>query len=121
MSLKERLSIICKQSAGLRQHQRRFTLLGVRWALPLIIGTALVLLTVIPLRAIDPDDIIITIGGTGNAGYNGDVISAPIADLNAPSGIVVLPSGEIIIADTTNHRIRQIRVHAILILPPGNR
>ena len=49
-----------------------------------------------------------TIAGTGTQGFSGDNGSAINAELNAPQGIAVDPSGTIYIADTGNHRIRSI-------------
>jgi DNA-binding beta-propeller fold protein YncE len=52
--------------------------------------------------------VIMTIAGTGAAGYNGDDKPALQAELNSPSGISVAPNGDIYIADTLNYRVRMI-------------
>jgi sugar lactone lactonase YvrE len=52
--------------------------------------------------------VLTTIAGTGTQGFSGDSGSATNAELNAPQGIAVDPSGTIYIADTGNHRIRSI-------------
>jgi mono/diheme cytochrome c family protein len=61
------------------------------------------------LRRIDPDTKeVVTIAGTGRAGFNGDNVPAGSAQLNSPNGVVVHPDGRIFIADTNNNRIRVI-------------
>ena len=52
--------------------------------------------------------VITTVAGSGVAGYIGDGASATAARLNAPNGIFVNATGELFIADTTNHRIRKV-------------
>ena len=49
-----------------------------------------------------------TVAGNGVAGYNGDGISATSAELNEPYGVFVDGSGDIFIADTFNHAIREV-------------
>ena len=49
-----------------------------------------------------------TVAGNGTAGYAGDGGAATGAELNQPEGVVVDPSGNIYIADTTNNRIRMV-------------
>ena len=57
------------------------------------------------------------LAGTGVAGFNGDRQAAMEADLNRPSDVLVAANGEILVADTDNHRIRRLaRVAAPL--PP---
>ncbi len=52
--------------------------------------------------------IISTVAGTGSAGYNGDGILATTAQLWAPNDINVDASGNLYIADWTNHRVRKV-------------
>lgn len=54
------------------------------------------------------------IAGNGTAGYSGDGGLATQAQLFNVSGVAVLPSGEIVIADTSNHRIRKINTDGII-------
>lgn len=61
--------------------------------------------------------IITTIAGTGNAGYNGDGISALTADLNIPKGIIVDRFGCIYFSDSENNRVRKIEACAVGIEP----
>jgi sugar lactone lactonase YvrE len=51
---------------------------------------------------------IVTVAGTGIAGYNGDGIAATSAKLNNPRGVAVGSSGNFFIADTHNDRIREV-------------
>jgi uncharacterized protein (TIGR03437 family) len=60
------------------------------------------------VRKIAPDGTISTVAGNGPAGYNGDGIPAVAASLNAPQGVAVDSAGNLYIADTDNHRIRQV-------------
>ena len=60
------------------------------------------------IRKINSEGMITTTAGTGVAGYNGDSIAATAAQLNAPSGVCIDASDNILIADALNHRIRKI-------------
>jgi len=51
---------------------------------------------------------ITTVAGSDNGAYNGDGILATAAYLKYPDGVAVDASGNIYIADTSNHRIREI-------------
>ncbi|MGH8972603.1 MAG: hypothetical protein ACRD0C_05305, partial [Acidimicrobiia bacterium] len=50
--------------------------------------------------------IITTVAGTGKSGYGGDGGPAVAARLAEPRGIALTPSGDIVILDTNNNRIR---------------
>ena len=52
--------------------------------------------------------IITTVAGNGNAGYNGDSISAVTAKLNFPTGVFVDYCQNLFIADPQNNRIRKV-------------
>jgi len=52
--------------------------------------------------------IISTVAGTGVASYSGDGGAATSAQLNYPYGVAVDSSGNLYIADRSNHRIRKI-------------
>lgn len=60
------------------------------------------------VRKIDPNGIITTIAGTGERGFEGDGGPADAAKLDRPYGVTVKPDGTVLVADTHNHRIRQI-------------
>src|SRR5690606_20963965 len=51
---------------------------------------------------------IITVAGTGTAGFNNDSISGTNAQINNPSDVVVDKAGNLYIADKNNHRVRKI-------------
>jgi len=48
------------------------------------------------------------VAGTGLPGFNGDNIPAAAAQLNAPRTIVLEANGDLLIADSGNHRIRRV-------------
>jgi len=54
---------------------------------------------------------IVTVAGTGAAGFNGDNIPATAAQLSAPRDVAVDLAGDLFIADTDNNRIREV-VHS---------
>jgi hypothetical protein len=57
---------------------------------------------------------IITIAGTGTAGYNGDNINALSAQLNSPYGIAIDASGNIIFSDYDNDKVRMVSKSGII-------
>ncbi len=60
------------------------------------------------IRKVSTDGTITTIAGTGDNGLSGDGAAATLAFLNRPRGVAVDSMGNIFIADTSNHRIREI-------------
>ena len=60
------------------------------------------------IRRVNTKGIITTIAGTGDEGYSGDGGSAVDAQLSAPRGLAVDGSGNLYIADTSNHAIRRV-------------
>ncbi|MCC7496038.1 MAG: hypothetical protein IT160_00585 [Bryobacterales bacterium] len=58
------------------------------------------------IRRIDPGGSAATIAGDGQAGFAGDGGPAAQGRLNGPSSMAVLPSGDILVADSANNRIR---------------
>jgi GT2 family glycosyltransferase/DNA-binding beta-propeller fold protein YncE len=61
------------------------------------------------IRRVDrPTGVIVTIAGSGRAGYDGDGKLAVDAALNTPSAVAAAANGDIYIADTLNYRIRMI-------------
>ncbi|PAW87328.1 MAG: hypothetical protein B9S33_06445 [Pedosphaera sp. Tous-C6FEB] len=50
--------------------------------------------------------VITTVAGSGTAGFSGDGAAATAAQLNFPHGIAVHPDGTLLIADSTNNRVR---------------
>src|ERR1035437_5622205 len=69
------------------------------------------------IRKVNPAGMISTVAGTGVAGTSWEEAVATEASLYAPRGVVVDDMGDIFIADTGNHRIRQVtpdgRIHTI--------
>ncbi len=63
------------------------------------------------VRKVDAAGIITTFAGTGGSGFNGDYIPATEAQLNAPRGVTVDPSGNnLYIVENGGHRIRKINL-----------
>ena len=60
------------------------------------------------VRQVTPSGIIVTVAGTGVAGYQGDQGPASAALLNAPGGVAIDSAGNLTIADTVNQRIRKV-------------
>jgi sugar lactone lactonase YvrE len=58
---------------------------------------------------------IATVAGDGTSGYMGDGAAAISAELSSPSGIFVDAAGDIFIADTDNHAIREVTASTGLI------
>jgi hypothetical protein len=57
---------------------------------------------------------IITVAGTGSAGYNGDNINALSAQLNLPYGVAVGASGNIFFSEYDNGRVRMVSKSGII-------
>jgi hypothetical protein len=51
---------------------------------------------------------IVTLAGTGTAGYNGENLAATIAELKLPMGVAVDAAGDLYIADSGNARVREV-------------
>jgi DNA-binding beta-propeller fold protein YncE len=61
------------------------------------------------VRKIGSDGNISAVTGTGTAGFGGDGALASAATLNFPTGLAIAPDGQLVIADTFNHRVRKLR------------
>jgi hypothetical protein len=59
--------------------------------------------------------IITTLAGTGSPNFNGDGIPATTANLNNPITVVLNPSGNLLIADSLNYRVRMLDMSSGLI------
>lgn len=66
------------------------------------------------IRKVKPSGIISTVAGTGTAGTSGDEDSATSARLDSPRGIAADDAGNLYIADTGNHRIRQVTPDGVI-------
>ena len=72
------------------------------------------------IRQITANGYILTIAGTGVAGFGGDDGSASAALLNTPSDVTVGADGTLYIADRGNHRVRRIGVNGVITTVAGN-
>ena len=71
------------------------------------------------IRKVGLDGIITTVAGTGMVAFGGDGGPAVDASLNFPEGVTVDGSGNLFIADTQNHRIRQVSLGGIITTVAG--
>ena len=60
------------------------------------------------VRRVSPDGIITTVAGNGIQGYSGDGGPATSASLNGTFGLAIDPSGDLLLADAVNNRIRSV-------------
>ncbi len=60
------------------------------------------------VRIVPANGLMNTLAGTGDAGYNGDQIPAATATLYSPMGVAADMYGGVYIADSYNHRIREV-------------
>jgi len=72
------------------------------------------------IRAVPADGTITTVAGTGEAGFSGDGGPATSAELSAPHGVSVLPSGGYLVPDTDNDRVRLVRPDGTITTVAGN-
>jgi len=60
------------------------------------------------IREVRPDRVIVAFAGTGISGFSGDNGPAGQAQLSAPEAVAVEPNGNLLVADTYNHRVREL-------------
>jgi sugar lactone lactonase YvrE len=72
------------------------------------------------IRKIGTNNLIRTIAGNGEPGYNGDNIPAAQATLFFPEGVSVDGIGNIYIAESNGHRVRKIKPDGIITAVAGN-
>jgi len=60
------------------------------------------------VRKVDGWGVITTVAGTGVSGYSGDGGPAANAQIDKPKGVSLDSLGQLILADTSNHRLRQV-------------
>jgi uncharacterized protein (TIGR03437 family) len=70
------------------------------------------------IRVVTPDGNIATIAGTGIAAYSGDSGSALQVALNNPCGLAFDGSGNLLVADTGNNRVRMLSSTQVVVTPP---
>lgn len=66
------------------------------------------------IRVVSPEGVIRTLAGTGEAGFSGDGGPATEARLRSPHAVAVDGAGNILIADTSNGRIRQVSPDGVI-------
>lgn len=72
------------------------------------------------IRRITPDGVISTVAGTGTSGFSGDDGPATAAQVNRPWGITLDAAGSLWIADSANHRVRQVTPNGVIRTVAGN-
>ena len=72
------------------------------------------------VRRIDPDGSILTVAGTGVAGFSGDGGLGAAAKLDYPTGLAVEPTGSLLIVDTNNNRVRRLTTDQKISTVAGN-
>jgi uncharacterized protein (TIGR03437 family) len=72
------------------------------------------------VRRVSPGGVIVTVAGTGVAGYSGDGGPAAGAMLSNPEGLASDADGNVYIADTGNNRIRKLLPSGTIISIAGN-
>ena len=72
------------------------------------------------VRRVGADGRISTIAGTGVPGFSGDGGPAVSAQLNLVHGVALLPDGSVVLADTSNQRIRRVSSSGTITTVAGN-
>lgn len=67
-------------------------------------------------RVVAANGMIMTVAGTGTPGFDGDGGPAQDAKLGNPVAIALGPTGDLFIADSTNHRIRRVDLSSGIIV-----
>ena len=71
------------------------------------------------IRELKSNGAIVTIAGTGTAGYSGDGGPATKAQLNHPAGLALDPQGNLLIADSGNNVIRKVNLSGTITTMAG--
>ena len=72
------------------------------------------------IREIRLDGHIVTLAGTGEAGFSGDGGQAQLAQLNSPQGLAIDSGGDVYIADSLNHAVRRVGRDGVITTIAGN-
>jgi sugar lactone lactonase YvrE len=72
------------------------------------------------IRMVGTNEIITTVAGNGTASYSGDGGAATNAELFYPYGVTVDATGNLLIADSSNNRIRKVGTNEIITTVAGN-
>jgi sugar lactone lactonase YvrE len=71
------------------------------------------------VRKVSAGGVITTVAGTGTSGYSGDGGAATSARLYDPEGVAVGAAGTLFIADTDNHRVREVSASGVITTAAG--
>ncbi|MGI8713968.1 MAG: hypothetical protein ACR2NR_12490 [Solirubrobacteraceae bacterium] len=71
------------------------------------------------VQEVSPAGIITTVAGNGRTGFSGDGSPATSARLSSPTDVAVLPGGGFLIADTGNHRVREVQPDGTIVTVAG--
>jgi glucose/arabinose dehydrogenase len=67
---------------------------------------------------------VVTVAGTGDAGFNGDGLTGPAGELDEPTAVAVDGAGDVFIADTANCRVRVVPARSMTLfgraMAPGH-
>ena len=66
------------------------------------------------VKRVAPDGTISTIAGDGRSASLGDGGLAAFAEFDSPQGLAVTPEGTLLVADTQNHRVREIGLDRVI-------
>ena len=58
---------------------------------------------------------VVTVAGTGQAGFNGDGLAGTVSELDEPTGVAVDDGGDVVIADTANCRVRVLAARSAMV------
>lgn len=72
------------------------------------------------IRRIGPDGRIVTVAGSGTAGFNGDGAVGVAVQLSFPTAVAVEPAGSLLIADTGNQRVRRLLSNGAVVTIAGS-
>lgn len=66
------------------------------------------------IRAIRPDETIVTVAGSSDDGFAGDGGLARNAQISGPAGLALAPNGDLFFSDADNNRIRVVHANGII-------
>jgi hypothetical protein len=72
------------------------------------------------VRKVDTNGMITTVAGNGTNGYSGDGGVATNASLSNPAGLALDSSGNLYIADSGNHRVREVGTNGMISTVAGS-
>ena len=72
------------------------------------------------LRVVALDGTVAAFAGTGVPGFSGDGGAATLAKLSLPRGLVALPDGSVVFADSNNQRLRSVSASGVMTTIAGS-